>query len=100
MGLLLRTPSPAISFGLTLPNYRRNLERLGFGADDFRDGFSDRLIDAVIAWGDPSTIARRVQEHYDAGANHVCIHPLHPNNESVPDWNLLEALAPALQGAS
>ena len=87
--------APAISFGLTLPNYRRNLERLGFEESDFQDGFSDRLIDAVVAWGDAAEIARRVQAHYEAGADHVCLHPLHPENESVPHWPVLEALAPA-----
>lgn len=92
--------APALSFGLTLPNYRRNLERLGFGDEDFRDGFSDRLIDAVVAWGDADAIARRIRAHYDAGANHVCLHPLHPNNESVPDWKGLEALAPAAKAGS
>ena len=58
---------------LQLVNYTNNLKRLGFTDDDFSDGGSDRLIDGVIAWGDEAAIARRVQDHFDAGADHVCI---------------------------
>lgn len=55
------------------PNYRRHFERLGFGESDFADGGSDRLIDAVFAIGDEGAVERRVQEHLDAGADHVCL---------------------------
>jgi probable F420-dependent oxidoreductase len=58
---------------LALPNYANNLRRLGFSEIDLADGGSDRLIDSVIAWGNPSRIARRVREHHAAGADHVCI---------------------------
>ena len=58
---------------LHLPNYTNNLRTLGFGDDDIGGGGSDRLIDAVIPWGDVATIARRVREHHDAGADHVCV---------------------------
>lgn len=58
---------------LQLVNYTNNLRRLGFTDDDFTDGGSDRLVDSVIAWGDEAAIARRVQDHFDAGADHVCI---------------------------
>jgi probable F420-dependent oxidoreductase len=56
-----------------LPNYVNNWKRLGFDDSDVADGGSDRLIDALVAWGDESAIAARVQEHRDAGASHVCI---------------------------
>ena len=36
-------------------------------------GGSDRLVDALVAWGDAEAIARRVREHHDAGADHVCL---------------------------
>ncbi len=85
----------AIAMGLTLPNYQRSLKRLGFDDSDFEGGLSDRLIDAVVAWGDAAALAERVQAHYDAGATHVCIHPLHPQDLREPDWQVLEALAPA-----
>ena len=62
---------------LTLPNYFRQWLRYGFTEDDLRDGGSDRLVDALIAWGDEETIAARVQEHLDAGADHVCVQFIH-----------------------
>ena len=60
---------------LRLPNYTRNLERLGFGPGDFANGGSDRLISAIIPNG-PATVLERVREHLDAGADHVVIQPL------------------------
>ena len=57
---------------LSLPNYANNWRRLGY-SDDLGEGGSDRLIDAAFAWGDVSSIAGRVREHLDAGADHVCI---------------------------
>jgi probable F420-dependent oxidoreductase len=61
---------------LTLPNYVNNLLRLGLTDDDVKDGGSDRLVDAIVAWGDEAAIAARVQAHRDAGADHVCIQVL------------------------
>jgi probable F420-dependent oxidoreductase len=58
---------------LGLPNYTQNLRTFGFGDQDIDGGGSDRLIDAVIPWGDASTIADRILEHHDAGADHVCL---------------------------
>jgi probable F420-dependent oxidoreductase len=54
-------------------NYAQNLRRLGWSDDDLGDDGSDRLIDAVIAWGDVATIISRVRAHLDAGADHVCV---------------------------
>jgi probable F420-dependent oxidoreductase len=58
---------------LALPNYAGNLRRFGFGDDDVAGGGSDRLVDAVVAWGDADAIAERVRQHHDAGADHVCV---------------------------
>ncbi|MDA8063773.1 MAG: TIGR03620 family F420-dependent LLM class oxidoreductase [Actinomycetota bacterium] len=82
-----------------LPNYQANLRRLGFEEKDLAGGGSDRLVDAIVAWGDEETIARRVREHFDAGADHVCVQPLEAERRSVPSqqWELL---APALLEAS
>jgi probable F420-dependent oxidoreductase len=83
---------------LTLPNYTNNWKRLGFTDDDFANGGSDRLIDAMFAWGDEETIRRRVYEHLDAGADHVCVHIATSDGlAAVPDaeWR---TLAPALLG--
>lgn len=74
---------------------RETLAELSGGRDpDFADGGSDRLVDAIVAWGDEEALARRVRAHRDAGANHVCIQPLRPDGELGPDVTLLEALAP------
>jgi probable F420-dependent oxidoreductase len=61
---------------LKLPNYTTNLLRLGFSESEFANGGSDRLVDAIVAWGDPGTIMQRVREHHAAGADHVCIQVL------------------------
>ena len=61
----------------------------------FLNGGSDRLVDAIVAWGDDKTIAARVKAHLDAGANHVCIQPLRTDGKPGPDLEALEALAPS-----
>lgn len=61
---------------ITRPNYFKQWLRHDFTEDDFRDGGSDRLVDAVFAWGDEEAIRVRVQEHRDAGADHVCVQVL------------------------
>jgi probable F420-dependent oxidoreductase len=58
------------------PNYLNNFRRLGFDDRDFADGGSDRFIDAMVAWGSPDSVAKRLQEHLDAGANQVAIQAL------------------------
>jgi len=80
-----------------LPNYQNNLRDYGFVDADFADGGSDKLVDALVAWGDLSAIKARIQAHRDAGADHVCIQPFNPAGGSAPDMALLEALAPAKQ---
>jgi probable F420-dependent oxidoreductase len=61
------------SIYLDLPNYTENLRTFGYGDEDIGGGGSDRLIDAVVGWGDAEVVASRVREHLDAGADHVCI---------------------------
>jgi probable F420-dependent oxidoreductase len=58
---------------LAAVNYANNLRRLGWSDEDMAGGGSDRLLDAVIAQGDAPAIVRRVREHLDAGADHVCV---------------------------
>jgi probable F420-dependent oxidoreductase len=79
---------------LGLPNYQNNWKWLGFDDADFASGGSDRLIDAIVAWGDEKAIGARIQAHFDAGADHVCIQTFRPDGEPGPDLRLLEALAP------
>jgi probable F420-dependent oxidoreductase len=58
---------------LALPNYTKNLLRLGFTEDDLADGGSDRLVDAVFAWGDDHRIRDRINAFHEAGADHVAL---------------------------
>lgn len=69
---------------LELPNYTNNLRRFGYGDDDLANGGSDRLVDAIVAWGSPDTIAARVQAHLDAGADHVCIQAVDKDPRALP----------------
>lgn len=79
---------------LRLPNYAGNLRRLGFADADFADGGSDRLIDALVAWGDVEDVRRRVKEHLDAGADHVALQVLTADPTALPlrEWRELAAL--------
>ena len=80
---------------LRLPNYVNNLRRFGFTDDDLATPGSDRLVDAIVAWGDADAIVRRVQEHLDAGADHVSVQILDPDRRGLPRAQWRE-LAPAL----
>jgi probable F420-dependent oxidoreductase len=82
---------------LGLPNYANNLRSLGFGDDDLANGGSDRLVDAIVAWGDVDAIRARIRAHHDAGADHVCIQVLAPDPRALPMAAWRE-LAPALLG--
>jgi probable F420-dependent oxidoreductase len=81
-------------FYLGLPNYVNNLKQLGFTDDDLAGAGSDRLVDAIVAWGDVDTIAARIREHRDAGADHVLLQPLGPDADAAA--RQLEQLAPAV----
>ncbi|NBM17388.1 TIGR03620 family F420-dependent LLM class oxidoreductase [Streptomyces sp. GC420] len=81
-----------------LPNYRNNWLRGGFDETDLIRGGSDRLADALIAWGDEQAILSRVREHLDAGADHVCVQVLMETPFEVPAEPWRE-LAPALVDA-
>jgi probable F420-dependent oxidoreductase len=85
----------ALALYLSLPNYRNNWLRLGFTEAELADGGSERFLDAMVAWGDEAAIRARIQAHFDAGASHVCIQPLHPDGGRLPDLKALAALAPA-----
>ncbi|MGY9073645.1 MAG: LLM class F420-dependent oxidoreductase [Acidimicrobiales bacterium] len=79
---------------LSLPNYTNNLKRMGFTDEDI-SSVSDRLVDAIVPWGSVETVAARVQEHFDAGADHVCVQALteSPDHLPIQEW---AALAEAL----
>ena len=77
---------------LALPNYANNLLRSGFSQDDLTS-VSDRLFDAIIAWGDEDAVLRRVNEHLAAGAGHVCVQVLTADPTEFPreQWRRLAA---------
>jgi probable F420-dependent oxidoreductase len=79
---------------LGLPNYARNQATLGF-ADDLEGGGTDKLVDAVVAWGDTAAIAERVRAFHDAGADHVCVQVVADRSDGFP-IDAYRQLAPAL----
>ena len=84
----------ALAVYVTLPNYVNNWKRLGFTDQDV-EPLSDRLVDALVAWGDVDAVADRVQAHRDAGADHVCVQLIAAPGSRVArdDWR---KLAPAV----
>ncbi|MFJ3336710.1 LLM class F420-dependent oxidoreductase [Streptomyces sp. NPDC086766] len=81
---------------LALPNYTDNFLRLGFTEDDLLDGGSDRLVDAVFAWGDDGRVRERVEEFRAAGADHVALQVVTDttDRDALPwdEWRRLASL--------
>lgn len=77
---------------LAMPNYANSMLRSGFSPDDV-SSVSDRLFDAIIAWGDEDAILRRVNEHLAAGADHVCIQVVLADQRAYPreEWRRIAA---------
>ncbi len=86
----------AIGWYLETENYRANLRTLGYDDADLADGGSDRLVDALVAWGDEEAIIRRLDEHRAAGADHVGIQPLGDDADPL-GLDVLRRLAPGLE---
>lgn len=85
-----------LSYYLPMPNYVNNWRALGYTDEDFADGGSDRLVDALVAWGDAETVAERIHAHLDAGADHVALQPLTAIPTLPAVTTTLHTLAPAL----
>jgi probable F420-dependent oxidoreductase len=77
---------------MTLPNYVNNWLRLGFTQDELANGGSDRFIDAMVLHGDAETIKRGLRRHFDAGATHVAIQPVHADRDFAARDAALAAL--------
>jgi probable F420-dependent oxidoreductase len=73
---------------LRLDNYANNLRRLGWAEDDLRDGGSDALVDAIVAWGDLDRVADRLRAHRASGADHVCVQILGRDPGRLPSDEL------------
>ena len=82
---------------LPLPNYTDNLRALGYTDEDLAPPGSDRLVDAIVAWGSAADIATRVQAHLDAGADHVCVQVVRAD-DGPSEADVWQELAGALPG--
>jgi probable F420-dependent oxidoreductase len=69
---------------LNLTNAVNNFRRPGFSDDDVVQTGSDRLVDAVVAHGTVDAIAARLNQHLDAGADHVPVQVLTSPEKLVP----------------
>ncbi len=81
---------------MVLPNYRNNWLRLGFSEAELDNGGSDRFIDAMVISGDVATVTAGLRAHFDAGATHVCLQPVHAEG----DWAHRDAMIAALAGTA
>jgi probable F420-dependent oxidoreductase len=86
-----------LNHSLSLPNYRSNFLRMGFTDGDLENGGSNNFVDSIVAWGDEDAIRARIQEHWEAGADHVCIQCLPREGMKLTrdDEKVFELLAPA-----
>ena len=78
---------------LPWPNYRNNLLRLGYAEQDVTAPAGEKLVEDLVAIGDADEVAARVHAHLDAGADHVCLHPLGVPPDDVPVDRLSELAA-------
>ena len=86
----------ALSRYLQLDNYVNSWRRQNFGDSDLAGGGSDRFLDAIVAWGDEGAIRARIQQYWEAGADHVCIQQITAQGSPQSlDERVLELLAPA-----
>jgi probable F420-dependent oxidoreductase len=74
----------ALNIYLGLTNYLNNFRRLGFTDEDLAKPGSDRFVDAVVAYGSTDSIAERLKQHLDAGADHVPVQVLTSPDKVVP----------------
>lgn len=78
---------------MVLPNYRNNWLRIGFTEADLADGGSDQFIDAMVSSGDAATVKSKLRAHFEAGATHVCVQPVHDEGDTAARDAMLKALA-------
>jgi probable F420-dependent oxidoreductase len=78
---------------MALPNYRNNWLRIGFTEADLANGGSDKFIDGMVNRGDADAVKRQLRAHFDAGATHVCIQPVHAEGDFAARDAMLKALA-------
>ncbi len=82
-----------LALHLALPNYISHFQRLDFAPAELENGGSDRLVDALISWGTVEDVKRKIRAHFDAGATHVCIRPLHAPGDFAARDAMLATMA-------
>ena len=82
----------ALSPYMPLPNYYKNWFRLGFDESDLEDGGSDRLMDAMVLWGDAGTVKAKLNQYLENGADQVVIQALRADGQPSPDYEALASL--------
>ena len=78
---------------MVLDNYRNNWLRIGFSEAELANGGSDRFIDAMVLWGTADKVRQGLRAHFDAGATHVCIQPVHEDGNTAARDRILTELA-------
>tara|TARA_Y100001960_G_scaffold326545_1_gene411056 strand:- start:225 stop:1094 length:870 start_codon:yes stop_codon:yes gene_type:complete len=86
--------STALGRHLQLPNYRNSWLRQGFSENDFNDGGSPSFLDSIVSWGSAGRINAHIQAHFEAGADHVCLEVVNPQEPTLPDWDAIEIFSP------
>jgi probable F420-dependent oxidoreductase len=82
----------ALARYMRLDNYRHNWLRIGFTEQDLAEGGSERFIDSMVLWGDAEKVQQGLQAHYEAGATHVCIQPVHEEGDVIARDRILDTL--------
>ena len=82
----------ALSPYMPLPNYYKNWFRLGFDESDLKDGGSDRLMDAMVLWGDAETVKTKLNQYLENGADQVVIQALRADGQPGVDYEALASL--------
>jgi probable F420-dependent oxidoreductase len=78
-----------LSFLSTVPAYQANFRRMGFTDDDIAS-VSDRLVDALVPWGDPDSVAGRIRAQLEAGAEHAALSVVSTDNPPrLEEWQAL-----------
>jgi probable F420-dependent oxidoreductase len=78
---------------MVLDNYRNNWLRIGFSEAELANGGSDRFIDAMVLWGGADKVRQGLRAHFDAGATHVCLQPVHDDGDTAARDRIMTELA-------
>jgi probable F420-dependent oxidoreductase len=78
---------------MVLDNYRNAWLEMGFSEQDLSSGGSDSFIDQMVLWGTADQVKTKLRAHFDAGATHVAIQPVHPVGDIAARDAILKALA-------